>query len=667
MRINIVVLLFAIGVLTSPAAILLNESFDYTNGALVVVSGGKWIHTSGTVTGEVKVVAGALVSLSSTNTEDVVAQLAGQPYPAGGGTNVFYASFTLRLSALPTSGGAYFAHLDGSQFRSRVWALLGGATSGKFRIGLSSTSSSVNVTNTTDLSTNTDYLVVLCLTNSTGVARLWINPTAESDPSISTAEAMSGSTVTSFAMRQNTGHGSLTIDTLLVATSFFEVVANSAPVTPTINSQPQGQSVIEGGTATFAVTATGLPAPAYQWQFASTNLPGATNAMLTLAGVATAQAGDYQVIITNAAGSVTSALATLTVIVPNTNGTLSLVHYNVKGNFASDWSTNAAQVQAIARQLQFLNPDIILLNEIPNGLKYEMTNWMTAFFPTYTLAISLGTDGVLRSGVISRFPITRSQSWFENASLTNFGYNGVFTRDLFEAEITVPGATEPLHVFTTHLKSGSDPVSQDRRAAECSVISNFFATVFIPTNGYRPYLLTGDLNEDIDIPMSHSNQPMQRLTSAPTGLQLTTPVNPYSGARVTHSIQGSLDARFDYIMPAGVLASNIVISQVFRTDLLPSPPPPLMTNDDIVASDHLPVQMIFNYPDPQLTVMMTASNLAVQVSWPALIGRRFNVEVSTNLWQWSVAASNIMALSGHPTWTSSPTNSARFYRVVRLP
>ena len=30
-----------------------------------------------------------------------------------------------------------------------------------------------------------------------------------------------------------------------------------------------------------------------------------------------------------------------------------------------------------------------------------------------------------------------------------------FTRDLFEAEILVPGWTRPLHVFTTHLKAGA--------------------------------------------------------------------------------------------------------------------------------------------------------------------------------------------------------------------
>jgi len=38
------------------------------------------------------------------------------------------------------------------------------------------------------------------------------------------------------------------------------------PVTPAITSQPQSATVIEGGTAAFTVTASGLTAPGYQWQ-----------------------------------------------------------------------------------------------------------------------------------------------------------------------------------------------------------------------------------------------------------------------------------------------------------------------------------------------------------------------------------------------------------------
>ena len=70
------------------------------------------------------------------------------------------------------------------------------------------------------------------------------------------------------------------------------------------------------------VIAAGCAPLGYQCQLASTNLPGATNATLTLTNVALAQAGSYQVVVTNSAGSVTSAAATLTVY-PTAVATLS--------------------------------------------------------------------------------------------------------------------------------------------------------------------------------------------------------------------------------------------------------------------------------------------------------------------------------------------------------
>ena len=174
----------------------------------------------------------------------------------------------------------------------------------------------------------------------------------------------------------------------------------------------------------------------------------------------------------------------------------------------------------------------------------------------------------------------------------------MFTRDLFEAQIAVPGFPQPLHVFTAHLKSGQDADSAAKRSAEAGAISNFFATVYLPANGRQPYVLSGDLNEDILRPPASNPQSIQRLVSAPTGLQLATAVNPFTGSELTWSIQDTdgLTRRYDYILPCAMLSSNIVSSQVFRTDLLTPMPPNLYSNDDTTASDHLPVFMVFANP-----------------------------------------------------------------------
>ena len=66
-----------------------------------------------------------------------------------------------------------------------------------------------------------------------------------------------------------------------------------------------------GGTASFVVTATGIPEPAYQWQKNGTNVPGATSATLTINNAARSDAGTYTVIVTNSAGVVTGSNALL--------------------------------------------------------------------------------------------------------------------------------------------------------------------------------------------------------------------------------------------------------------------------------------------------------------------------------------------------------------------
>ena len=85
---------------------------------------------------------------------------------------------------------------------------------------------------------------------------------------------------------------------------------------PNILSQPASQTVNSGQTATLTVTATGIPAPAYQWLKNGTNLNGATSAVLVIPSAQVPDGGTYSVLVSNSAGSVTSGSATLTVNPP---------------------------------------------------------------------------------------------------------------------------------------------------------------------------------------------------------------------------------------------------------------------------------------------------------------------------------------------------------------
>ncbi len=89
----------------------------------------------------------------------------------------------------------------------------------------------------------------------------------------------------------------------------------SAP--PVITNQPSSQTVNAGSNSTFTVGATGTPPLNYQWRFNTTNnLAGATSASLTVTNAQFTNSGNYTVVVTNSAGSVTSAVAVLTVNAP---------------------------------------------------------------------------------------------------------------------------------------------------------------------------------------------------------------------------------------------------------------------------------------------------------------------------------------------------------------
>jgi len=89
-----------------------------------------------------------------------------------------------------------------------------------------------------------------------------------------------------------------------------------AGAAPVITSQPANRSAIAGQAGTLSVTATGPGPLFYQWRFGNDRIASGTNSTLVLPAVTLASAGAYSVDVFNAFGSVSSAKATLTVLVP---------------------------------------------------------------------------------------------------------------------------------------------------------------------------------------------------------------------------------------------------------------------------------------------------------------------------------------------------------------
>ena len=102
--------------------------------------------------------------------------------------------------------------------------------------------------------------------------------------------------------------------TVYSGADWFGLNGVTPPSTPTITTQPANQSVAVGATAIFSVTATGTPAPTYQWQKNNTNINSATGANYTTPATISGDNGaTYRCVVTNSAGTATSTSATLTV------------------------------------------------------------------------------------------------------------------------------------------------------------------------------------------------------------------------------------------------------------------------------------------------------------------------------------------------------------------
>ena len=141
----------------------------------------------------------------------------------------------------------------------------------------------------------------------------------------------------------------------VTVTNLFGSATSSAAVLtvidpPSITAQPVGWRVLAGGNASFNVTVSGTAPFHYQWRFNGGSILSATSAVYALQAVGDANTGNYSVVVTNPAGSVTSANALLSVIDPPTLALRISSGYPLldmagmlHSNFVVQYSTNVAR------------------------------------------------------------------------------------------------------------------------------------------------------------------------------------------------------------------------------------------------------------------------------------------------------------------------------------
>jgi hypothetical protein len=129
---------------------------------------------------------------------------------------------------------------------------------------------------------------------------------------------ISGATSSSYSTPATAASDNGAQFTVAITNSVGSITSNAATLTvnvpPSITAQPASQTVIAGQTATFSVRASGTAPLAYQWNMNGTAISGATSVSYATPATTTANSGTtFTVTVSNAAGNVTSNLATLTV------------------------------------------------------------------------------------------------------------------------------------------------------------------------------------------------------------------------------------------------------------------------------------------------------------------------------------------------------------------
>lgn len=221
---------------------------------------------------------------------------------------------------------------------------------------------------------------------------------------------------------------------------------------PQIATQPASLSLRAGQSAVFSVTATGTAPLIYRWFFNTTNLlAGANGSSLTLPNVQITNAGTYTVLVSNLAGIVASAPATLAVQSPPVIVQQPVSRAVLPGGTAT-FTVQAVGDAPLAYQW-FINgstpvpgataPELVINNaQTANNGSYSVriTNQLgVAFSSTVTLAVKLPP-------LITQQPVSLTVTQGNSASFAvSVSGDGPFQyRWLLNGTNAVPGTNAPV-------------------------------------------------------------------------------------------------------------------------------------------------------------------------------------------------------------------------------
>ena len=192
---------------------------------------------------------------------------------------------------------------------------------------------------------------------------------------------------------------------VLVSNSAGSITSAVATLTvvmpPSITIPPQNQTLLRGQDATFTVAALGTPPLSYQWRFNGTDISAATAASLTLLNAQLADAGSYTVVVTNNAGSITSAVATLTVLAPPSITAQPQALTNIAGTTAT-FSVMAEGTSPLSYQWQKNGTNLSDLGNVSGAGSsvLALTSVQTADEGSYAVVVTNSAGSITSAAVL---------------------------------------------------------------------------------------------------------------------------------------------------------------------------------------------------------------------------------------------------------------------------
>ena len=367
------------------------------------------------------------------------------------------------------------------------------------------------------------------------------------------------------------------------------------PISITISTQPDKQSVVAGQIATFSILATSTETLSYQWKKNGTNIDGATSSSYTTPPTSSADNGAvFSVTVSNSAGNATSN-ATLTVtdaaVAPAiatqpadqtaTTGQTATFSVTATGTSISyQWKKNGTDI-AGATSSSYPTP---ATNRNDSGASYSVTVSNSAGAVTSSGAI-LAVSDIPVAPAIATQPMLQTVTQGQTATFAVTATGTSLSYQWLKDGTAIPGATSSTYTTDT-------TVSRDNNAVFSVVISNSVgtatsstATLTVSDIAVAPLITTQPAAQSVTAGQSAS------FSVAATG---TAPLT-YQWKKNGSNISGAISSA--YTLPATAIGDNnavfavevsnsagTVISITAALTVTPAPVAPAITSQPAALS-----------------------------------------------------------------------------------